>query len=402
MLLDKSVRSVIIVGGGSTGCSIAYNLAIKGVKVTLLERENIASGNTGKSSALVRTHYSNKLIATMALYSLNQFKNFSKIGYSGFTRTGMIFPFTGSNADTARKNLEMLLEVGIPEDEISISKVREFFPDIDCGDFDYILYEHDSGYADPVATAFAYANAARELGAEILTGMVVTKVENNQKGASVYLSSGKKYNADAVILATNTWTNNLLQSSGIDTSMLLPLYASIHDIIYIRRPERYHGLKPTLWDPQKLAYYKMEGETLTAIGSLDPHIDEQMFDISKSIEDHVTDIYIEEYLAKITERIPSMGDASVVAAISGLYDMSPDGQAIIDSLATSGMENVFICAGLSGHGFKLSPAYGIIVADMVRGMAPENSLFDWSSFSMARFKNGKGIKSMYSGIGTIY
>lgn len=402
MPFDKSVRSVIIVGGGSTGCSIAYNLAIRGVKVTLLDRGNIASGNTGKSSALVRTHYSNRLIASMALYSINQFNNFNMVGYSGFTRTGMVFPFNGNNAETARKNRDMLLELGIHENEISVSQVREFFPDIDSSDFDYILYEPESGYADPVATASAYANAARTLGAEIYTGTEVTKVESGRKSASVYLASGKKYSADAVILATNTWTNNLLRSSGLDDSMLPPLYASVHDIIYVRRPENCQGIKPTLWDPQKSAYYKMEGETLTAIGSLDPHIDKQVFDVTKNIEDHVTDSYIEEYLAKITERIPSMGDASIVAAISGLYDMSPDGQAIIDSMASNGMENVYICAGLSGHGFKLSPAYGVIVADMVTGIAPESSLFDWSQFSLARFKNGTGIKSMYSGIGTIY
>lgn len=402
MLLDNSVRSVIIVGGGSTGCSVAYNLAMRGIKVTLLDRGNIASGNTGKSSALVRTHYSNRLIASMALYSLNQFKNFDKVGYSGFTRTGMIFPFTGNNAETARKNRDMLFELGIEENEIPLSNVREFFPDIDSGDFDYILYEPDSGYADPVATSSAYANAAREMSVEIYTGTEVTKVENGTKSASVYLASGKKYSADAVILATNTWTNNLLQSSGMDARMLPPLYASVHDIIYIRRPDRCQGIKPTLWDPQKSAYYKMEGKTLTAIGSLDPRIDNQIFDVSKNLGDHVTDIYMEEYLAKITERIPSMGDASIVATVSGLYDMSPDGQAIIDSLAASGMENVYICAGLSGHGFKLSPAYGVIVADMLTGIAPEDSLFNWSRFSLARFKNGTDIKSLYSGIGTIY
>ncbi len=402
MVFDKSVESVIVVGGGSTGCSVAYNLASRGLKVTLFDRGNIASGNTGRSSALVRTHYSNKLIASMALYSLNQFKNFNSIGYSGFTRTGMIFPFTGGNAETARKNREMLVELGIKEEEISISKVKEFFPDINSEDYDYILFEEESGYADPVATASAYASGAKALGAQINTGIAVSKVESSEKNASIYLINGKKYSADKVILATNTWTNFLLRSSGIADNMLIPLYASVHDIIYIRRPGMYHGIKPTLWDPQKSAYYKMEGETLTAIGSLDPAIDHEAFDIKQNLENHVTDNYIEEYLSRVTERLPGMGNASIVAAISGLYDMSPDGQAIIDSLSKSGLENVFVCAGLSGHGFKLSPAYGIIVADMVTGRLPEESLFDWSQFSMERFNNDKYIKSMYSGIGTIY
>ena len=83
MASDKHINSVIVVGGGSSGTSIAYNLANRGKKVRLIERGNIASGNTGKSSALVRTHYSNELISSLALYSIREFMNFGNTGYSG-------------------------------------------------------------------------------------------------------------------------------------------------------------------------------------------------------------------------------------------------------------------------------------------------------------------------------
>ena len=74
MVSDKSINSVIVIGGGSSGCSIAYNLASRGKKVRLIERGSIASGNTGKSSALVRTHYSNELISSMALFFCGPFQ----------------------------------------------------------------------------------------------------------------------------------------------------------------------------------------------------------------------------------------------------------------------------------------------------------------------------------------
>ena len=122
MVSDKSINSVIVIGGGSSGCSIAYNLASRGKKVRLIERGKIASGNTGKSSALVRTHYSNELISSMALYSIKEFMNFSYIGYSGFTKTGMVFPFNGVNVDTARENFKMLRGLGIDEQEIPVEK----------------------------------------------------------------------------------------------------------------------------------------------------------------------------------------------------------------------------------------------------------------------------------------
>ena len=92
----------IVVGAGSTGTSIAFHLAAMGRKVSVVDREGIAGGNTGKSSALVRTHYSNELIARMALYSMKFFEESGKTGYSGFTRTGMIFPFGSTYRDVAR------------------------------------------------------------------------------------------------------------------------------------------------------------------------------------------------------------------------------------------------------------------------------------------------------------
>jgi glycine/D-amino acid oxidase-like deaminating enzyme len=402
MVVESPVNSVIVIGGGSSGSSIAYNLVKRGIKVRLIESKNIASGNTGKSSALVRTHYSNEFISSLALYSIREFMNFGDIGYSGFTKTGMVFPFSGDNAGTAKENFKMLKNLGIDELEISIKDVVDFFPDINTSDYDYILYEPDSGYADPVATANAYASAAREMGAEIMKGKTVKSIESANGKASVETDRGEKFYADAVVMATNVWTNKLLQKSGISDADLLPIYASIHDVIYLRRPDKYAGIKPTLWDPQNSSYYKMEGASLTAIGSLDPEKDTARFDPDGNIENHTTDEYIEEYLGKLIDRLPGMEDASVISSVSGLYDMTPDGQAIIDSLANIGLDNVYVCAGLSGHGFKLSPAYGRIVADMVTLKDPEKALFDWRNFSSDRFKNKKPIQSLYSGIGTIY
>ncbi|WP_337860284.1 FAD-binding oxidoreductase [Ferroplasma sp.] len=402
MSKNKSIDSIIVIGGGSTGCSVAYNMASRGKKVRLIERENIASGNTGKSSALVRTHYSNKLIASLAKYSLEQFMNFENIGYSGFTKTGMVFPFNANNSDTAREIYKMLKSLDIDEQKMPIKQLKTIFPDINSEDLDYILYEPNSGYADPVATAGSYASAAANLGAEIITGTSVEKIGTDNSRTYVETGKGFQYYADAIVMATNVWSNQLLMKSGITDNNFLPIYASVHDIIYIRRPEKYAGMKPTLWDPQKLAYYKMEGSSITAIGSLSPEIDNTEFDMKGDIENHVTDEYIEMELNNLTERLPGMEDATLISTATGLYDMSPDGQAIIDSLADIGLENVYVCAGLSGHGFKLSPAYGKIVADMLTLQDPAKALFDWRNFSLDRFKNGKSIKSMYSGIGTIY
>lgn len=395
-------ENYIIVGAGSTGSSIAYNLASMGKNVTVVESTAVAGGNTGKSSALIRTHYSNRIIADMSLYSQKIFSDFSNIGYSGFTKTGMIFPFTEKYADVARENVEMLREVGINEVEIQPNDIRKYFPDVDLKGYDYVTYEPDSGYADPVSTANSFMSKAKELGAKLIMRRKVRSIESMRDGIRIEMENGDHIRGDRVILATNVWTNEILRNSGIPEEKLLPITASLHSIIYLRRPPEYQGIKPTLWDPHQLSYYKMEGTTVTAVGSLDPRVDETPVDIHSNLPETADDLYVEDYLSRIVARLPAMGKASVISTLTGMYDMSPDGQVICDDLSSLGLHNVYVFVGLSGHGFKLSPAYGRMAADMITEKDPEESRFDWRPFNKERFKEGKLITSRYSEIGTIY
>ncbi|MFG1544959.1 MAG: FAD-binding oxidoreductase [Thermoplasmataceae archaeon] len=392
----------IIVGAGSTGTSIAYHLASAGKEVTVIEENAVAAGNTGKSSALVRTHYSNRIIAEMSLYSLKFFEDFNSIGYSGFTKTGMIFPFDEKYADVARDNVAMLRDIGINEQEIAPADIRKFYPDVNLDGYDYVTYEPESGYADPVSTANSFMSRAKEFGASLILKKSVRSVESTSSGPEVELSDGTKIRGKKIILATNVWTNDILSRSGISSQKLLPITASMHSIIYLRRPEEYRGPKPTLWDPHQLAYYKMEGSSITAVGSLDPAVDEQSVDIHSNLPETAEQDYIEEYLPRIAKRLPSMGKATLISTLNGLYDMSPDGQVICDELSSEGLDSVYVFAGLSGHGFKLSPAYGRMVADMLMEKQPEDCEFDWRPFGRERFRTGKLITSRYSEIGTIY
>ena len=393
---------IIIIGAGSTGASIAYYLSKIYKKILLIDKGGIAEGNTGKSSALIRTHYSNELIARMAKYSYGIISNFDSIGFSGFHSTGMIFPFSSSLESAARENAEMLRNLGLDEKEIGPKEIERYFPGISLSGFDYVLFEPWSGYADPVAVTNSFIQSAQTRGLTVRTGKSVLSVDSNGKKVTLNMEGGEKVTAKKVILATNVWTNEILVKSGIPKERLLPITASLHSVIYLRRPRSLTGEKPTLWDPPNLAYYKMEGETICALGSLDPAIDKREIDISEPIPETAEYDYIEDYMTRLVSRIPAMGDSTMVSSITGLYDMTPDGQAIISPLDYLGFEGVYVCAGLSGHGFKLSPAFGLITSEMVSGIDHEKATFDWTRFSPHRFKEGRPIKSRFEGIGTIY
>lgn len=391
----------VIIGGGVMGASIAFHLTREGQKVCLVEWRTVASGNTGKSSALVRTHYSNETVARMALYSLKSFQHYDSTGFTKYTKNGMIFPFSGRDADIALKNMEMLKSIGVDERIVDKQFLIDKYGNINTDKFDLLLYEPESGYADPVATTNAFMDGAKAAGCSIIYGEAV-KIESENGEVNVTLSGGKSLTGKKVIIATNVWTNRLLENSGIKKIYLPPIHASVHGIIYLRRPKEMKGVKPTLWDPPNRLYYKMEGESMIVIGSIDPSLDRKSYDVFEPLNERMEQDEIIEYLSIAINRLPDLGKGTLIDNIRGYYDMTPDGQPIIDSLDHTGLENCFICAGFSGHGFKLSPAIGKIVFDMVTEKDPEKSMFDWRIFSLKRFVTGNTIKSLYDDIGTIY
>jgi len=394
---------VAIIGAGSTGSSTAYHLSKAGVPVVLIERDEIGHGMTSRSTAIVRTHYSNEVVARMALYSLKILRDFSSIGTSGFIQCGMLILAAEQFRKAIETNVEMLRRIGAAEDVLSKSVAQKSFPDLNLDGLSedgLIVLEPESGYADPVATAGAYAERAREIGAEIILRNGVKRIEaSDGKISSLLLEDGKKVNCDRVLLCTNVWTNNLLMRSGIEEDDLLPLRAVPHPVVVYRRPLNYQGKRVIVSDYYNKAYYKPEGQSLLFGGSIDASIDSTSVDPDNAPSD-VPFEYVSSYSEQISDRIPAMRNAEFHSAYIGMYDITPDEHPIIDNLSTAlGMEGLYCCVGLSGHGFKLCPAFGVINTEMIQGSYKQT--FDRSHFALDRFKSGKLLSTKYPGLGSV-
>jgi sarcosine oxidase subunit beta len=392
---------VAVVGAGSTGSSTAYHLAKAGVPVILLDSGEIGQGMTSRSTAIVRTFYSNEIVAKMAFYSLKILREFSAVGSSGFTQCGMLVCVPENIKGLVASNVQMLRKLGIREMELSRAEAGKMFPEIDVDDSDYFAFEPESGYADPVATANSFAAKARELGANLqLRSQVERLVIDEGKVSSLILKDGSKISCSKVILCTNVWTNKLLARSGVEEEKLLPIRAVLHPVVVYRRPQEFQGKKPVISDFLNKSYYKPEGQSLLFGGSIDASIDNQTVDPDNYPSD-VPFEYVSMFSEKITRRIPSMRKAEYHSSYIGMYDISPDENPILDNLSSLGLEGAFCCVGLSGHGFKLCPAFGIMNTEMILGKEPSDEIFDRSHFSLERFKRGKLMKTKYEGIGTI-
>ena len=158
---------VIIIGAGVHGASLAFHLAQRGVKVTVLEKRFVAAGATGRSSGLVRMHYDTEVDSRLAWESFRTFRNWKEMvgGDCGFTRTGFIQIVAREHADALRANVAMQQRMGIPSFLITAEDVRRLAPSFTTDDFDIAAYEPESGFAMPGDTAMALINAARAAGA---------------------------------------------------------------------------------------------------------------------------------------------------------------------------------------------------------------------------------------------
>src|SRR5262249_42165266 len=146
---------VVVVGGGVNGVSIAHALAARGVRrVTLCEQGALASGASGRSSALVRMHYTNEWDSRLAWASFPLFRDWPALMGTPpvFTRTGFLNVVAPRYADHLRKNVEMLRAFGVNTVALAPDDVGRLQPFMHVDDIGAAAYEPESGYASPADT----------------------------------------------------------------------------------------------------------------------------------------------------------------------------------------------------------------------------------------------------------
>jgi glycine/D-amino acid oxidase-like deaminating enzyme len=285
----------------------------------------------------------------------------------------------------------MLRGIGITSEPVDKEKAKEIEPFLDASIFSIIVSEPESGYADPSMTASAFANKAKNLGSSILTNARVKhiKKDSHSKGYEVETNDGT-LRAKKVVVATGPWGKNFFGSIGIN----VPVKPTRHPVAIFQRPEEYSGNHPLIFDFPREAYYKPEGNHYFYTGSLAGELDSVEID-----PDNYNEIVSFEEIAKFSENaataVPIMGSLGrYQRGYTGVYDVTPDQQPIIDEFSDAGYPDLYCLIGLSGHGFKLSPAFGRIMSDFLTGEKTTN--YDRSIFRRSRFDEGKLLRSRYS------
>src|SRR5438552_13360135 len=350
---------VVVVGGGCMGASIAFHLARRDVDVVLLEKGHVAGGATGHSGALVRQHYEARIGIRLARESLAFFRRFEKeTGFScDFRTTGFLSGTRERDLPAFDALLELLRSEGVRAERVTPSDAKAMEPQLEVSDYADLVHDPDAGYADPIATAHGFAAAATVEGAKVFDAQAVSSIATRAgQVVGVKIRGAGLLSAERVILAAGNWTRDLAATVG----PRLPVRYVRGEVAILRRPIDF-GAPPRIhFDFYGNTYSRPEGEkdTLTGYMNTDPGKATPSHELPESLPAPT----VRDLQAGLSKRFPRMMDAQPRGGWSGAYDVTPDSYPIVDRIGPDGL---FVAVGFSGHGFKLCPEIGRLLAEYV-------------------------------------
>ena len=376
---------VVVIGGGVNGTSIACALASRGVKVLLVEKGALASGASGRSSALVRMHYTNEWDARLAWASFPVFEHWSELmgGPPVFTRTGFVNVVAPPYAANLRRNVEMLRSIGVNTTALTAAELKALQPCANVEDIGGAAYEPDSGYADPAETVEGFRRRAEELGARIMPWTAVTKIDRRESRVRGVETSAGRVETEAVVLAAGAWSGRLGRDIGLD----LRMRPKAIDTVAVTRPAELREPHMIFIDNVLGNYFRPEAGGLTLVGvpcqewEIDPDT------LGTGLPPQAASRGAE----LLTHRIPAMERATLARGYRAFDGYSQDRHAILGRV--DGIDGLYVATAFSGSGFKIAPAVGMCMAELItEGRA---KTVDIEAFSLRRFALGKSVEGPY-------
>lgn len=362
----------VIVGGGVMGCSLAYQLARRGVDVLLLERETLGSQSTGRCAGGVRQQFSAEVNVRLQQLSVRLLENFeAEIGVTAdFRQIGYLFLFTRpEQVDDFQAQLYMWRRVGLEEARwVTPEEARDLSPIIAIDDVLGGTFCPTDGVASPNDVTLGYAAAARRLGARIREGVEVAGVDVEAGRVNTVRTSEGSVVTAAVFNCAGPWAAEVGRMLDVDVPVL-PYRRHIFVSDSFPAVPRDN---PMTVDFTTSFYFHPEGDGVL-FGMRDRNE-------SPSYSVEVDWSYLEKIGEAAAVRAPSLLTAGVKTGWAGLYETTPDNQPILGPVDT--VEGFWCACGFSGHGFQQAPAVGLLLAQVfVEG----HSELDLAPFSHRRF-----------------
>ena len=366
---------VVIVGGGISGCALAYQLAKRKVDVVLLERETLGSQSTGKCAGGVRQQFSTEDNVRVMRLSVKLLESFEQeTGHpADFRQIGYLFVFTQpQQVEDFRHNMDMWHRVGLTEARwVDAAEAAKMVPVLNVEDVLGCTFCPTDGIASPNDVTFGYAAAARRLGARLREGVEVTGIDIAAGRVQGVRASTGDIATRLVINCAGPWAASIGRMAGLEIPVL-PYRR--HIAVTGTFPEVPRNTPMTV-DFHTSLYFHPEGDGV--LMGMSDRAEPPAF---------VTDVnweFLEKMFEQAARRAPALAGAGVKTAWAGLYESTPDHQAILGPIAE--VEGFWCAAGFSGHGFMQAPAAALLLTQL---LLDKKSDIDISSFAFERFARG--------------
>ncbi len=372
---------VVIIGGGVIGCSIAYHLAKRGcTDVVLLERNTLGSGSTERSAGGVRQQFSTPVNVAMGIYNVKAFERMAEeLGCELiFNQYGYLFLLTreGDLADF-KATVDMQRRLGVRDVEIlTADEVAKEFPYLNVEDIVGASFCPSDGYTDPHEAVQCYSRQARLMGAKLYEGVEARGIVVAGGRVKGVVSSEGVIETRWVVNAAGPWAREVGRMVGVD----IPVEPVRHQIFFTEPFPEIPRPIPLTIDYTSSFYFRKEGPGLL-MGMDDP-------DEEPGFKLDVDWGFLEKVVEAAVHRTPILEKAKIRSAWAGLYEVTPDHNAILGPVPE--VEG-FLCAnGFSGHGFQMAPSVGLVISEIILDGKPRT--FDIEDLSIERFSTGRLIR----------
>ena len=390
--LPKHARAVII-GGGVSGCSVAYHLAKLGWKdVILLERQQLTSGTTWHAAGLIAQLRASKNMTRLAKYSQELYFDLeAETGVAtGLKRCGsMTVALTEERREEIFRQASMARAFGVEVEEISPAEVKARYEHLNIDGVTGGVYLPLDGQGDPANIALALAKGARQMGAQIVEGVKVTDIHHaNGRVSGVSWAQGGEQGeiqADFVVNCAGMWGHSVGRMAAVN----VPLQACEHFYIVT---EAIPGLSqlPVLRVPDECAYYKEDAGKIL-LGAFEPVA--KPWGMNGIPEDFCFDQLPEDFdhfepiLEDAINRMPMLGEAGIHTFFNGPESFTPDDAYHLGEAPN--MRGFFVAAGFNSVGIQSAGGAGMALAHwMEHGYPP----FDLSDVDIRRMQPFQGNK----------
>ena len=365
----NDTADVVIIGGGIVGCTTAYNLAKRGARVVLLEKEDIAQEASGRNRGNVRIQLRHRLELPIAMEALAMWNQADEeLGSSTEFRTtgNLLVTYHDNIADGFLAEAERHRQRGLDAHVIGQNELRSFVPDISPEIVKGFLTTQD-GHVNPQKATWAFASAARRRGVDIRLGTRATGIfVQGERVVGVATDKGT-ISAPIVLNACGVRAPELMEPLGFE----VPITPAKHQILVTARLPLVTRPYLRCAGPRVSFGQTSDGTLLLGMGPAQ----------NVGFDNTLSRAHMSNVMRETIRLVPTLATARVVRSWVGWFEMTPDDLPIIENVG--GITGLFICAGFSGHGFALSPAIGRLMASLMWDGVATHPI---DELGLARFK----------------